>query len=694
MIVQHFGKGLVLFFFLSVAIPTRAAVSVSLSAGETQPQPVGATIHWTAAASSSGGGPMWYRFAVRDSSGASYTAKDFSPDSTFAWTPSEQEDIYGIQVTAMDTSSKERGKTSEPFTISAIVSGTSAMVNQTNSPLVAFYSAPACPVGSNMDVRFQQAGSSVSAITAAKPCTGKSMNFYVGGMYPNSSYTMEHEVITGSEVATGPPLTFQSGSPTCNVPPITLNLISMLPGSLGQSVILWAPIQNGGEPFATDIRGNVLWCFPQTAGYLPRPLAGGEFFILFTDGTDLAKNQLAIIDLAGNIVQETSVPQMNQELAAAGYSPITQFHHDARQLSNGDILVLSASERILVDKQGPGPVDVVGDMILVLNSNLHLKWVWDSFAHLDVTRKAVLGETCPPGGLNGCPPVLLSSIANDWTHGNSIDLTADGDIIYSSRHQDFIYRIDYKNGSGTGNVIWKLGQGGDFSTDSNDRYPWNSHQHDVEYDGTGLMTVFDNGNTRNALLGPDQQSRGQVLKIDETNHFVHYVMNQPLGVFSFALGTAQALSDGNYYFEAGYVENGLSLTQIAEFMPGGKRVYQARTSQYMYRAFRMNSLYQILLPNTDPEALARDVPSNGFTQPATTATESAAVSSGILATNTAAPPAGTAASAMELISLPAAATAAVSRQTAAPAPRHRNRLPSPALGRPSPWSGVPAQRCR
>jgi hypothetical protein len=85
------------------------------------------------------------------------------------------------------------------------------------------------------------------------------------------------------------------------------------------------------------------------------------------------------------------------------------------------VLVLASVEQILTDVQGPGPVDVLGDMILVLDSNLQVTWAWNSFDHLDTSRQAILGETCGLGA-GGCAPFYLASTANDWTHGNALQL--------------------------------------------------------------------------------------------------------------------------------------------------------------------------------------------------------------------------------------------------------------------------------
>src|SRR4029077_4140674 len=144
--------------------------------------------------------------------------------------------------------------------------------------------------------------------------------------------------------------------------------------------------------------------------------------------------------------------------------------------------------------QGPGPLVVIGDMILILDSDLEVVWTWDAFDHLDVSRRAVLGETCVTNP--GCAPHYLSLEANDWTHGNAVGETPDGNLLYSSRHQDWLIKIDYRFGEGSGDVIWRLGKDGDFTYDSTDPYPWFSHQHDAGYESVNdsTITLFDNGN--------------------------------------------------------------------------------------------------------------------------------------------------------------------------------------------------------
>ena len=277
------------------------------------------------------------------------------------------------------------------------------------------------------------------------------------------------------------------------------------------------------------------------------------------------------IDLAGNVLRETNATRLSEQvIAMGGQSNCTPsntrvatqclvgwIHHEARELSNGHILLLADVERVYTDgTQGSSPdhpVDVLGDMVIDLDRNLQLSWYWLSFDHMDVNRAAVLGELCLGSG--SCGPLFLQPMANDWLHSNSIYyIPSDGNLLVSMRHQDWVIKIDYSNGTGTGNVIWRLGLGGDFTMNSSDSYPWFSHQHDVQFTGntTTQLTVFDDGNTRVAM-NPGENSRGQVLSVDESTMQASLAVNADLGVFSPALGSAQELSNGNFHFLPGLI---------------------------------------------------------------------------------------------------------------------------------------------
>jgi hypothetical protein len=250
-------------------------------------------------------------------------------------------------------------------------------------------------------------------------------------------------------------------------------------------------------------------------------------------------------------------------------------------------------EQILTNVQGPGPVDVIGDMVIVLDQNLNVVWTWDTFDNLDVTRMAVLGETCATEG--GCAPFMLASNANDWTHGNAVTETADGNLIYSTRNQDWVIKISYNHGNGDGHIIWKMGVDGDFQINSSDPYPWFSHQHDPNFElsNPSMLLVFDDGNTRVSVLGGGN-SRGQALQVDEQNMVVTPVLNADLGYYAAAVGSAQLLLDGNYHFDVGFVqENNTFDSYSLEVAPSGQIIYNAHQNVILYRTFRMANMYSV-----------------------------------------------------------------------------------------------------
>jgi arylsulfate sulfotransferase len=540
------------------------------------------------------------------------------------------------------------------------------------------FSAPSCAAGSSMRVSFQQQSKATPATTTnwVKCLPPHTRTFEIAGMYASTTYQMFSQTLTSGKITNGTTLNFTTGALPAGI--VFPNFKVILPPGpqtdTTDSVILHNVVQyiTGSEPdVATDLSGNILWYYyvNGTPPLITRPLPDGSMLTL-QDGSAWnpasQKDQfLREIDLAGNITRETNTGAIQQQLLAMGATdagpcnvfssppPVNSaclgaFHHDAIQtLPNGYTAALVDIEKIFPpgtqgDTSGL-PVDIIGDMVVVLDNNWQVVWYFDAFQHasgppqLDITRAAVLGETCA-ANQPGCPPVFLlgtgiAPLAKDWLHGNSLYYWptdtfggASNDIILSSRNQDWLMKIDYNNGAGTGNILWLMGPCGAFTFNNiyQDPWPWFSGQHDagIEMNGVGPLTVFDDGNTR--VSPPTGQgsstgcvpgvgsgnSRGMALTVDEATMQVTPVLSADLGVYSDALGSAQLLAplsfwnptapsafEGNYFFLAGTVL--VTLNKVYAYSmqilptPGtgaGTQVLNLQSPQH-YRGWQMPNMY-------------------------------------------------------------------------------------------------------
>jgi len=650
----------------TLCAPAYARVKItSFTPSLTAPQVLGTPVTWTATATDSNPGPLAFRFDVGTPGPPAVLARDFNvgklssgtwTSQPFVWVPTTVEGSYQIRVVIKDFTSGETKAQTVNYTITPLVTGTMPVVVATANPLVALFSAPSCPAGSEMRVSFQQASTTGPATkTSYANCNPPgTMTFEIAGMYPSTQYNMFSQVRHGSHITNGPTVTFTTGTIPSSVPipPFTINVPAGSKTDKADAVILQNMLQFGAIPIypavATDLSANIIWYYdPGESFFLTRPLGDGTFLTLENGPSWNPLTQtlqfLRQIDLAGNIVRETNIGALSAQLVAMGATDAQMcntvtspaigsacmgaFHHDAIQtLPNGDTAVLADIEKIFpAGTQGDTtglPVDIIGDIIIVLNPNWQVVWYFDTFDHaggapqLDINRPPVLGEVCQSFTL-GCPPLFLlgSGIApnaHDWLHANALYYwPQDQDIVFSTRNQDWVMKIDYNNGAGTGNILWRMGPCGDFTFNNteNERWPWFSHQHEfgVENSGAGAATILDNGNTRYSQPGVstgcmsglgEGNSRGIALTIDETSLQVTPVLSVDLQVKSYADGSAQLLSNGNYFFLASDVLLPGTLSFVSyndEIRPktgtlGGGQVLNIQAPQN-YRAWRMTDLY-------------------------------------------------------------------------------------------------------
>ncbi len=611
--------GLSLLTCIAAAATKAPSVNITLIPSVQSPAKLDTSITWTATVTGGPPGDTYdYQFSTA-LQGQSQVLRDFDLPNSFAWVPWTVEGTYSVTVVVRDITQQPYivyPPVSVQFVLQPWVTAPGdSLVNPTSHPLVALFSAGPCTSGHTIRVRFRQNGTSTSSATNSVDCSQNSANFLVAGMLPSSNYLMHWEELSGGTlVNSGADQSFATGPLPSSFPRFEHMTVNIPPSGHDQAfpVVLFHLLPAFGTPFmywpaATDLNGNIIWYYPNQI-LMTRMEPGGNFFTL-------NNNYLTERDLAGDITVQTNVNILNEQLTARGYPILDSFNtHETRRLPNGNILVLGSRDVVSTDHQGgtqQDPVDIIGDMVLILDHNLQLQWAWDSFAHQDLDRLATLNDVCHHND-GGCPPFPPQfTVANDWLHSNSAQLTSDGNIVLSERSQDWVIKINYHNGTGDGSVLWRMGPFGDFrilnppqqTCGDPQVYPWFTHQHDAAFQSQTVaaqtMTVFDDGNLRHLQCGGGN-SRGMVLSVAEPLRTVYIQTLADLGQYSLALGSAQLLIAPPNPVFANFGNGLLTLpaqvSQATETDLAGHIVYQLQASQWSYRTYRQQDLYTPTLP--------------------------------------------------------------------------------------------------
>jgi len=158
--------------------------------------------------------------------------------------------------------------------------------------------------------------------------------------------------------------------------------------------------------------------------------------------------------------------------------------------------------------------------------------------------------------------------------------------------QDWVVKVDWKNGKGSGQVLWRLGKDGDFQVESTEKNPWFSFQHDVGYEpaGSNILTVLDDAP---GMHEKDKKAgtRAQVWKLDEEKLIATLIYNNvDLGVHSICCGSIQTLPTGGYSSQSGWVLP--SYGRTVETDKDSKIVFAVDVDgAVVYRSYRVADMY-------------------------------------------------------------------------------------------------------
>jgi len=503
----------------------------------------------------------------------------------------------------------------------------SASVHPTSHPLVASYTIT-IPADTQVTVEFGTTtlyGRSTSPVPA--PAGGGPVSMLIAGMIANTTYHMRARIeFPGGKWLTTADQTFRTGV-LPNIPLPTLAATTSPNQTPSPGVELVNVIDPTGISAVSDLQGNILWYYDNAAdsswkGYaFPiRPLKNGDMLASITNlysanvpsPTIPYNSVLREIDLVGNPVRELYLADLNAALKAMGSDvQALCYSHDVLPLWNGHTILLVQEQRSvwLTLPPGPGQFTILGDALVDLDENFNPVWAWSTFDHLDVDRH---------------PYEFNAANGYDWTHCNCVQLAPDGNLVLSSRSQNWVMKIDYDGGAGDGAILWKLGYQGDFTLVGNATADtdWFFAQHFPNLLSPSLssraergitsLSVMDNGNDRcYAMPGgcaatnpapPPPFTRAAIFKIDETAMTAQVAWQYLLNDYSYWGGNVVELLNGDIEICASEpVPIGTTppandvpsqVVELANGPSGPVIVWQMKVSPGgTYRSYRIPSMY-------------------------------------------------------------------------------------------------------
>jgi hypothetical protein len=459
------------------------------------------------------------------------------------------------------------GGTSSAATFTVLAQGS---VTATGNPQVALYSFSS-PRDASVSIEFGTDTTYGKSTWVQKmPPGGGAVQILVAGMLANTTYHMRADVTfsDGTQFVDSDHTFATGGLSAAQLPQITVTNPNGLTPSPG-AILLDLGNSTATSPLATiaavDNAGNVIWYYQQNPalgfGQPIKLLPNGHMLMnlgfptpqLLTIGGTVQE-----IDLAGNLISQITIAKLNNWLSAAGFNLVVNvIHHDILPLPNGHLILLVNHYEECASLPGcVGTQDVLGDALVDLDQNHNPVWVWDSFAQL-----------CPPTPTSPCLDINRRPMGfPDWTHANTIVYSPDdGNLLLSMRNQSWVLKIDYQDGQGSGDILWRLGPQGDFTLTNGGIDDWFYAQHYPSFvspNSTGVfnLMVFDNGDNRGMFDVPSAPcstpgepacySSVPMFQVDEVGmtatllwQYDIMTANGTSPSYSYVMGSAQLLND-------------------------------------------------------------------------------------------------------------------------------------------------------
>jgi hypothetical protein len=236
--------------------------------------------------------------------------------------------------------------------------------------------------------------------------------------------------------------------------------------------------------------------------------------------------------------------------------------HDLLAEPDGSYWLMCDETRVmdLSSVGGATAANVMGTVVQHLDPAGHLLFEWSPFDHFQITdldQESRSGETV------------------NWTHGNALDLDADGNLVVSFRSLSEVTKIDTR----TGAVLWRMGGLRNQFTFSDSGPPF-LRQHGMRM-VNGELVLLDN-------FGQAEGSRAERFVLDEAHHTARLAgVYAPASPTRASLGGTTQQLPGHHTLVA-FGDGGV----VQEYDEDGNVVWEIEGNPgYIFRAQRIRSLY-------------------------------------------------------------------------------------------------------
>jgi hypothetical protein len=397
-------------------------------------------------------------------------------------------------------------------------------------------------------VRFHlnEAANFADSVTAAVE-PGTQARIPVLGLLPNHSYEFRVTAFSGAGVTEAPPAYFTTAALPDDLPTYVASGDGASPG--------FTALAAGKYGIVIDNTGRVVWYHRFTNGlwlnFMAQPNGRYVARQVTPEPTDV--ESWVEIDPLGNITRTLG--------CGLGLAP--RFH-DLLVTEDGDYWILCDETRTM-DLQSIGGVAgarVTGQAVQHISASGELLFHWTPFDHFLVWD---------------VEPASRQGTDVNWTHANSLDRDADGNIIVSFRNLNEITKIDTKSGA----VRWRLG-GRANQLGFPSGTPAFSGQHSVRVLPSGELLLLDN-------LGDSIESRVERWSVDEETRTARLTgsYGSTPAVRTLVGGSVQSISPSRTLVSFG------TEGRVEEYDATGTVQWRLEGAPgYVFRAQRFRSLYK------------------------------------------------------------------------------------------------------